>query len=302
MPADGVGRITHDQVMRFEELTRVCRVLAALGIDTVRVTGGEPLVRRGLAGFVRELKAVRGIGRVTMTTNGVLLGEHLESLVAAGLDAVNVSLDTLDEERFSRLTKGGGMAGILPAVDRALALGLGVKINCVPMRDFNEDDIPGLAALARDRDIAVRFIELMPLGAAAGLRPIPIGEVVAMIEKSFGSLAADPQTASSALGSGPAVYHGLPGFAGRIGIIGALSRGFCEKCNRLRLTAAGVLKPCLSSDIGIDLRGLVRSGASDGEIGLAVRELVGRKPAGHSFGGAGMGRDHGDKQMFRIGG
>jgi len=305
MPAEGVDRIMHDEVMRFEELIRICRILASLGIGTVRVTGGEPLVRKGVASFIRELKAVEGIGRVTMTTNGVLLGEYLKALVASGLDAVNVSLDTLDEGRFRRLTKGGGVNGILSAIDRVLGFGLGVKINCVPMRGFNEEDIVRLAALARDRNIAVRFIELMPLGVAAGIQPIPIGEVVALIEKNFGILTASPVT-----GSGPAVYHNLPGFAGQIGIIGALSRGFCENCNRLRLTAAGVLKPCLSSDLGIDLRSLVRDNASNGDIERAVRELVGKKPAGHSFGGVISGasadadarQDHRNKEMFRIGG
>jgi len=307
MPAEGVGRITHKEVMRFEELIRVCRVLAALGIGTVRVTGGEPLVRKGVADFIGELKTIEGIERVTMTTNGVLLGEHLEALVAARLDAVNVSLDTLDEGRFRRLTKGEGMGNVLSAIDRALALGLGVKINCVPMRGFNEEDIVRLAALARDRNIAVRFIELMPLGVAAGMQPLPIDEVAALIEKNFGALAASPLTTSPVRGSGPAVYYSLSGFAGQIGIIGALSRGFCEKCNRLRLTASGVLNPCLSSNLGIDLRSLVRSDASDGEIGEAVRELVGKKPAGHSFdgvapGGAAARQEHRNKEMFRIGG
>ena len=298
MPSEGVGRITHDEVMRFEELIRICRVLAGLGIGTVRVTGGEPLVRKGVANFIGELKAVEGIGRVTMTTNGVLLEENLEALIAAGLDAVNISLDTLDEERFRRLTKGGGMGNILPAIDRALGFGLGVKINCVPMRGFNEEDIVRLTALAQDKNIAVRFIELMPLGAAAKMQPLPIGEVVALIEKAFGPLTVSPIKP----GSGPAVYHKPPGFAGHIGLIGALSRGFCERCNRLRLTAAGILKACLARDPGIDVRRLVRGGTSDGEIEGAVRELVGRKPAGHGFGGTGAGRDYRDKEMFRIGG
>lgn len=306
MPSEGIGRITHDEVMRFEELTRICRIL---GIGTVRVTGGEPLVRKGVANFIGELKSVARIRRVAMTTNGVLLGEHLETLVAYGLDAVNISLDTLDEEKFRRLTNGGGMGNILPAIDMALAFGLDVKINCVPMRGFNEEDIVRIAALARDRNMAVRFIELMPLGTAAKIQPLPIKEVVALIEKSFGSLSAvSLATSPVKAGSGPAVYYTLPGFAGRIGLISALSQGFCKKCNRLRLTAAGVLKPCLSSDLGIDLRRLIRSNASDGEIETAVRELVAKKPAGHSFGGvisnaaASAKQDHRNKEMFRIGG
>jgi len=302
MPSEGVGKIAHADVMRFEELLRVCRIFAGMGISAVRVTGGEPLARKGAADFVGRLKAIAGIKRVTMTSNGSLLGERLPALVAAGLDAVNVSLDTLDEERFRRLTRGGGgdvlPGSILSAVDRALDLGLEAKINCVPILGFNEEDIAPLAALARTRKIAVRFIELMPLGAAAAMQPLPISAVAGIIEKAFGPLTPSPMSP----GSGPAVYHALPGFAGHIGIIGALSRGFCENCNRLRLTASGVLKPCLSSDLGIDLRRLVRDNASDKKIESAVAELVGKKPAGHSFGAAGEKREHRQKEMFRIGG
>ena len=300
MPGKGIDRLSHAEVLRFEELLRICRILAGMGIGTVRVTGGEPLVRKGVTGFVGELKASAGINRVTMTSNGVLLGEYLQTLASAGLDAVNISLDTLDNGRFRHMTGGVGPGGILPAVDMALALGLEVKINCVPMRGFNEKDIAPLAGLARDRNMAVRFIELMPLGAAAKMQPLPVDDVVNIIENAFG-----PLTASAVKpGSGPAVYHTLPGFAGHIGIIGALSRGFCENCNRLRLTSAGVLKPCLSSDLGVDLRRLVRDNASDKEIEGAVLELVGKKPAGHSFGGVlpATVREHRTKEMFRIGG
>jgi len=302
MPPEGVDRITHDEVLRFEELIRICRVLASLGIGTVRVTGGEPLVRKGVVDFVGELKAVKGIKRVSITSNGVLLGKYLQALVSAGLDAVNISLDTIDNEKFHRLTKGEGLDNILSSIDMALELGLEVKINCVPMRGFNEEDIVRLTALARDKKMAVRFIELMPLGAAAAIQPLPTSEVASLIEKAFGPLTASPIKP----GSGPAVYHTLPGFVGYIGLIDALSRGFCESCNRLRLTASGILKPCLSSDIGIDIRWLVRDNISDKKIEETVRELVGKKPARHSFGGtaAGVGekQDHRKKEMFRIGG
>ena len=298
MPSGCDAKIAHDEVMRFEELLRICRILAGLGISTVRITGGEPLVREGAAEFAGELKAIEGIKRVTMTTNGILLGGHLQSLARAGLDAVNISLDTLDEEKFRRLTKCEGVAVVLSAVDSALALGLDVKINCVPLRGFNEDDIVQLAALAKDKNIAVRFIELMPLGAAASMQPVPVSEVIARIEKSFGALRLSPEK----IGSGPAVYHTLEGFTGYIGIIGALSCRYCEGCNRLRITAAGILKPCLSSDLGLDLRRLVRSGASAGEIETAVRELTAKKPAGHNFGAAGEKTKHRRTEIFRIGG
>ena len=297
MPPEGVKKITHNDVLRFEELFQICRALAGLGISTVRVTGGEPLVRKGVAGFIGGLKRIDGIKRISMTTNGVLLGEYLQALAEAGLDAVNISLDTLDGERFRRLT-GGEMGDILPVIDTALALGLVVKINCVPLRGFNEEDITRLTALARNRNIAVRFIELLPLGAAATMPPMPVNEVTALIEKAFGHLALSPVKP----GSGPAVYYTLPGFAGHIGIISALSRGFCENCNRLRITSEGVLKPCLASDLGIDLRRLVRAGACGKEIEAAVRELVEKKPAGHRFGAAGEKAKHRAAEIFRVGG
>jgi len=298
MPPEGAGKITHNDVLRFEELLQICRILTGFGISTVRVTGGEPLVRRGVAGFVGELKRVDGIKRVAMTTNGVLLKEYLQSLADAGLDAVNISLDTLDGERFRYLTRGGEMDSILPAIDMALTLGLEVKINCVPLRGFNEEDIVQLTELAKEKKIAVRFIELLPLGAAVTMQPLPINEVTALIEKAFGHLTASPIQP----GSGPAVYYSLPGFTGQIGIIGALSRGFCESCNRLRISAAGVLKPCLAGDMGIDLRSLVRGGACCREIEGAVRELVGKKPAGHSFGMGNENPNHRAAEIFRIGG
>jgi len=291
--------ISHSEVMDFDDLVSVCRILARLGVRTVRVTGGEPLVRTGAAEFIRDLKAVAGIKRVTMTTNGVLLGEeNLRALSAAGLDAVNISLDTLDRERFARISGCGGFENILPAIDAALELGMSVKVNCVPLGDFNEQDIPAIAELARTRNIAVRFIELMPFGPAAEMRPFPIREVASRVEAAFGKLMQVPVK----LGEGPAVYHTLPGFAGHIGIIGAVSRGFCEDCNRLRITAAGTLKACLDSTAEIDLRGLLANKASEREIEAAIVDLVRRKPAGHRFASAGEERKREAAELFRIGG
>ncbi|MCL2878972.1 MAG: radical SAM protein, partial [Treponema sp.] len=165
MPPEGIQWIPHDDVLRFEEILRICRILAGLGIRAVRITGGEPLVRRGVPDLVRELKAIRGIERVSMTSNGVLLGENLEALAVAGLDAVNISLDTLNGERYRLITLRDDPGNILSAVNRALELGLEVKINCVPLAGINEADIVPLAGQAKDKNIPVRFIELMPLGA-----------------------------------------------------------------------------------------------------------------------------------------
>jgi cyclic pyranopterin phosphate synthase len=301
MPPEGVDWKAHAEVLRFEEILRVCGIMTGMGIRNVKVTGGEPLVRRGTAELVKNLKALPGIKKVTMTSNGVLLGENLDALTAAGLDALNISLDSPDEDSFRRVTRGGAQAleAIRYAIEHACELGLPVKINCVPLKSVNETGLVKLADMARNSVQAVRFIELMPLGAAASLQPLPADETRALLEKEYGPLS----PAAAKPGNGPAVYYTLPGFTGLIGFISALSHGFCASCNRLRLTAAGLLKPCLSSDMSLDLRGLLRDGADDAEIEHAITELVMRKPERHTFGeSADGGTEHQQKEMFRIGG
>jgi len=293
MPKEGVGRIPHDDVLRFEEALRICRILAGLGIKSVRVTGGEPLLRRGLADFIGELKAPSGIISVGLTTNGVLLEEHLESLSKAGLDAVNISINTMDKEKFLRLTGTDNMINIVSVIDRALDLGIRVKTNTVMIRGFNEDEIAKIAGLAKNSGIAARFIELMPLGEAASFKPFYAHEAAALLEKEYGTL----QPVAEKWGNGPAEYYAIEGFAGHIGFISPMSRRFCDKCNKLRLTAPGFLKLCLSGDSGLDLYGLVRGNASDSEIASLILEQAALKPAGHCF------TENGNSiNMFRIGG
>jgi cyclic pyranopterin phosphate synthase len=281
----------------FEELLRICRILSGIGISNVRVTGGEPLLREGAPEFISQLKKIAGIKRLSMTTNGLLLAEHLPALAAAGLDAINISLDTLDAETFRRLTGYAGLEKILSAVDSAVELGLSVKINCVAMKGINENEIPLIAALAKNKKITVCFIELMPLGVASAIKGLPVSGIVSSLEDAFGHLAAD----AADVQSGPAVYHKLEGFIGRIAIIAAVSQRFCSGCNRLRITAVGELKPCLASPLSIDLRRLVKE-ACDSEIEQAVRELVLKKPAGHNFGAAAQAQKYSEAEMFRIGG
>jgi cyclic pyranopterin phosphate synthase len=305
MPAQVVSTIAHNEVLRFEELLRICRILAGMGIKAVKIIGGETLVRKGAVELIKEINSINGIEQVTMTSNGVLLGEHLPALSAAGLKAVNISLDTLDEKKFSYLTKKEGIKNILSAIDKALELGITVKINCVPLRGINEDEIEKIAELAKDRNIAVRFIELMPLGAATAFELISTDEVISLIKKTFNGIT---MTAVKP-GNGPAVYYNIPGFKGLIGIINSMSsstsslsnQSFCKNCNRLRLTAAGILNPCLSSSIGLDIRNLIRSSVNDKEIIKAIQELINKKPAGHSF-NKNENQEHQRKEMFRIGG
>jgi len=293
MPKEGAGRIPHDDVLSFEEVLRICRILAGLGIKSVRVTGGEPLLRRGLAGFIGELKSLDGITSVGLTTNGVLLEEHLESLSKAGLDAVNISINTMDKEKFSRLTRTDNMINIISVIDEALDLGIRVKTNTVMIRGFNEDEIAKIAGLVKNRNIAARFIELMPLGEAASFKPFYAHEAAALLEKEYGAL----QPVAAKMGNGPAEYCAVAGFDGHIGFISPMTRRFCDKCNKLRLTASGFLKLCLSGDSGLDLRCLARGKASDSAIANLILEQAALKPAGHCFTESGS-----NISMFRIGG
>jgi cyclic pyranopterin phosphate synthase len=291
MPPEGVEWKPHESMLRFEEILRLCGIFADLGVRKIKVTGGEPLVRRGVVPFIRNLKALPGIGQVTLTTNGLLLKDCLEEAGGFPADAVNISLDTLDRERFKKITLREGPGEVLEAIDALLAGNIPVKINCVPILGLNDDDILPLAALAKDRNLAVRFIELMPIAAAGAFSAFPGREIFAMLEKALGPL----RPFSGSLGNGPARYYIAAGFAGKIGFISPLSHGFCGACNRLRLSSQGLLKPCLASEEGRDLRSLLRGGASDEELKEAIREEVSQKPRAHNFSFDGSG-------MFRIGG
>jgi cyclic pyranopterin phosphate synthase len=299
---EGVEWKPRGELLSFEELIRCCRVMAGMGIRKIKVSGGEPLLRRDIAAFIASLKAVPGIEQVTLTTNGLLLGEELGRLVEAGLDGVNISLDTLDGEIFRRLTRCrlNSLEKIIRAIDGACALGLRVKVNCVPLRGVNDHELAGIAALAKDKPATVRFIELMPLGIAEALEPVTGKETAALLEDRYGKLV----PLGEKLGNGPAEYFTLEGFTGAVGFINPLSRGFCESCNRLRISSLGFLRPCLSSNLGLDLKALLRGGAGDAELRAAILDTVLRKPAHHHFseiygkrGAAGP-----PQEMFRIGG
>jgi cyclic pyranopterin phosphate synthase len=283
--------------LSFEELLRCCGVLTSLGIRHIKITGGEALLRRGTVPFIAALKKIPGIRQVTMTSNGLLLRRDLAALLEAGLDALNISLDTLDERIFRRLTRHGGLGRVLRALDAACAAGLPVKVNCVPLRGINDHEVPAIAALAKDRPVAVRFIEIMPLGEGIAFEPLGGEETAALLESRYGKL----RPLAGKLGNGPALYYTLEGFAGAVGFINPLSHVFCGSCNRLRLSSRGFLRPCLASPLGLDLRSLIRSGADDRALGQALRAIAARKPAGHHFT---RGREGPvpSLEMFRIGG
>ena len=293
MPPGGVPWRPHAEILRYEEIVRLVRAAATLGIRKVRLTGGEPLVRKGLPDLVRELSRIPGIEEVVMTTNGALLSEHAEALARAGLSRVNVSLDTLRPERFREITRLGRLKDVWEGIRAAREVGLvPIKLNAVILRGVNEDEVAELAALAR-QGFSVRFIEWMPLGSVGEdfrRRFVPGGEIRARVEERLGPLVPLRR-------EGPARVFALPG-GGEVGFITAISAPFCSSCNRMRVTADGKLRPCLLSPVELDLKGALRAGASQGELARLLAEGIKRKPFSH---GATEAVPH-DREMSEIGG
>ena len=296
---DGVEKLEREAVLTYEEFLRLAALFARCGIDTVRVTGGEPLVRKNVAQLVAGLKETPGIRRVTLTTNAVLLAEQLPALLDAGLDSVNISLDTLRPEVFRQITARDDFAAVQAGLQAALESGLPVKLNCVPQAGVNEGELEALAALAKDNAVQVRFIEMMPIGYGAAMPCISGPELRARFARRWPELAPLSPAQEHALGDGPAVYYTVPGWQGSIGFIAAVHGKFCASCNRVRLTSQGFLRPCLASETGCDLRALLRSGADDAQLLAAIRETIWAKPREHHFNDSSMPATRG---MYRIGG
>ena len=293
---DGVEKLEREAVLTYEEFLRLAALFAQCGIDTVRVTGGEPLVRKNVAQLVAGLKAIPGIRKVTMTTNGILLVQQLPALLAAGLDSVNISLDTLRPEVFRQITARDEFAAVQAGLQAALESGIPVKLNCVPQAGVNEGELEDLAALAENRPLQVRFIEMMPIGYGAAMPCISGPELRQRFAHRWPEM--QPLT-EAAFGDGPAVYYTVPGWQGSIGFIAAVHGKFCASCNRVRLTSQGFLRPCLASEAGCDLRALLRSGADDTQLLAAIRETIWAKPREHHFEDSSMPATRG---MYRIGG
>jgi GTP 3',8-cyclase len=296
-PPEGVKLIAHDEILRYEEILTIVRVAAEHGIRKIRVTGGEPLVRRGVIEFIAALTALNGIEDVGLTTNGVLLASLASDLKAAGITRVNVSLDSLRPEVFRTITRGGRLDDVLAGIRAALAAGLSpVKINVVLLQGINEPDVPEFARLTIDRPLDVRFIERMPFGGD-GERSLPesfsAATVLHMIRSEVGPLTPVDRSPLD----GPASMYTLPGAQGRIGVIDAVTGHFCGTCNRMRLTARGTLRPCLLSPHEINLRDPLRRGASDEELARILLSAVHAKPMGNTLCATTMG-----ETMNMIGG
>lgn len=280
MPETGINLIKHEDVLSYEEIIRLCRLFSKLGISKVKITGGEPLVRKDVHKLIKSIKEIDGIENVTLTTNGILLEEQIEDLVKAGLDAVNISIDTLKENTYRELTRIGDVNKVINGIRKCLEYpDLKVKINCVPIKGRNEDEIIDLIKLCKDEDLSIRFIEMMPIGLGKDMQGLNDEEVISMIEKNIGKLT----PYSGKMGNGPSNYYSLEGYKGKIGFISAVNHKFCDTCNRVRLTCEGFLKACLQYDIGTDLRKMIRNGSSDDEILEAIKSTIYNKPESHNF-------------------
>lgn len=297
MPPEDVVWMKHRDLLSYEEIIRLCRLFAQTGIHNVRLTGGEPLVRRHLYRLVFGIRDIPGIQTVSLTTNGVLLKEQLPDFIRAGLTGVNISLDTLDRTQYIAITRQDELDRVLAGLAAALDASLHVKLNCVIKQD-NSNQIVPLAGLAKDHDLSVRFIELMPVGMGGQFSGCTENEIRAILENAFGPM----QPVREKTGAGPGHYVSLPGFRGNIGFISAVTHPFCQTCNRVRLTAAGFLKTCLQYETGADLRTLLRNGAEDALILKAICTAIQEKPAQHHFNQyAGQAGDE-TKNMHQIGG
>jgi cyclic pyranopterin phosphate synthase len=299
MPEEGVDKRTHREILTYEEFARIIRAAAELGVSKVRITGGEPLARLGLPDFVRMVAGVPGIDDLSMTTNGTLLARHAAHLARAGLQRVNISLDTLQSERFRQITRRGRLAELWAGVEAAREAGLTpIKFNVVVVRGLNDDEVVDFARRTITHGWHVRFIELMPIGSNvswAGNGVVPVPEIRATIEAQVGPLT----PVHGPRGNGPARYYHLPNAEGTVGFIGALSNHFCDRCNRLRLTAEGQLRPCLLSDLEIDLRAPLRAGATHVQIRELLAGAIRAKPQRHHLAEAKAPQD---RTMAQIGG
>ncbi len=282
MPKDGISPIGHDDILRYEEILRVARCAAQKGITKIRITGGEPLVRKGIIDCIADLGRIPGISDLSITTNGVLLGSCADPLYRAGMRRVNISLDTLDPEKYRKITRGGDISAVLAGISKARQAGFApIKINVVAMRNVNDDEAVDFARLTLDRPVHIRFIEFMPVAGQTVWEEAQFISSQELQERigSIGRLL--PLDADEK--SGPAKMFQLEGAQGRLGFITALSSHFCASCNRLRLTADGKLRTCLFSDDETDLKPLLRGGCSDDELSKVIEAAIRSKPQRHEI-------------------
>ncbi|MFH1019035.1 MAG: GTP 3',8-cyclase MoaA [Pseudomonadota bacterium] len=299
MPQEGRIRLANEELLSYEELLRVVGIAVSLGIEKVRLTGGEPLVRRDVLTFIKALAEIPGLTDIRLTTNGVLLADYAEALQKAGISKLNISLDTLRPERFQQITGVDAFARVWAGISKARELGFSpIKLNVVALRGINDDEFIDFAKLTLVEPLQIRFIEFMPIGASALWdkgKYISSREIMEII-KPVGSLEPIPAKRMD----GPARIFRFAGAAGSVGFISPISHHFCDRCNRLRLTSEGRLRSCLLLDQETDLKARLRGGATDAEIRELIIATILDKPKRHTLSPDDRGNCHG--QMSRIGG
>ena len=291
MPKEGIPKIQHEDILSVEEIEEIVKVFVKLGVNKIRLTGGEPLVRKGILDIVERIGKLEGIRDFAMTTNGLLLKEYAKDLRALGLKRVNISLDTLDDKKYSSITRIGSLQRVMKGIEAAKEVGLTpIKINTVLVGGFNDDEIEDLVRLTEKEEIDVRFIELMPIGEAIKLKADHFLSNEIVLQRVPNLIKIDGEDPSS-----PAVYYKLPNGKGKIGLINPVSCKFCKNCNRVRLTSQGKLKLCLHSDVEIDLREALRRGQAIEKI---IMDAISKKPESHNL----EDGVYVSKKMYQIGG
>jgi cyclic pyranopterin phosphate synthase len=280
MPEEGLPWIDKREILTYEEIAEIVRAAAKVGVRSIRLTGGEPLIRKDLKRLVAMIAAIPGIDDIALSTNGLLLAEQVQGLVDAGLKRANISLDTLREDRFEAIARRPGLQRVLDGIDAAFAAGLGpIKLNCVVMRGQNDDEVQAFAEMTRDRAVAVRFIEVMPVHENVDGHKSQYISATEILERIRAN--GDLQPVEGPKGNGPARYYAFDGAAGSVGVISPLSHDYCDTCNRVRLSADGRLKLCLFGDHFIDLRTPVRDRAGEEALIEILRGSMYVKPERH---------------------
>ena len=283
-PKEGISLQGHDDILRYEEIIRIVSVAVKMGLIKVRLTGGEPLVRRGFIEFIAALKSINGLQDISLTTNGILLEEFAQDIFSAGIRRINVSLDSLNKNKYLRITNGGNLEAVLRGIAKAEEIGFSpIKINTVAIKGFNDDEVLEFAQLALNKPFQVRFIELMPVGQAkSGYNDdyLPATQLMQEINSRY---KLEKVTGKKTRSDGPATIFRIKGGRGEIGFINPVSSRFCATCNRLRLTADGKLRSCLLNEDEFDLKKVLRENCSDAELERYIQEAVLLKPKQHDL-------------------
>lgn len=296
MPEEGIEPLKHDDILTYEEIIKLAQALISIGINNFKLTGGEPLARLGVPDLVARLKDLEGIGEVTLTTNGVLLEDQGKDLLDAGIDRINISLDTMDRSKFEEITRRDKLDQVLRGIDLVLDEGFeNLKINTVPTYPLDLDDLRSLVDLGKDRPIDIRFIKLMPIGLGDPDLGYGEKEILDIIEGFLGRAKAF----DGKRGNGPASYYSFDNYRSKIGFIDAIDKKFCSSCNRIRLSSTGFLKLCLHYDIGEDIRPYIKDLETQ-DLARALEEIIYSKPLMHHMGERILREEN--KNMNQIGG